>query len=213
MINYQNSKEAEKPIRRRTHFTPEEDRRLVELYNKYGPHWKKISDEFGIKNPKQCRERYNLVIAPIKNNEPYTTDEIVRFLKLIQIFGHKWRTISNAFNRTEVQLKNLYRSLKHGSLSERKIAEIVSRLPNIDNQIIQNHTRPDGTLDLTSNNLLAYIEKPNANDENATSDQIEETPSVSEKEITPIEFHPPNESSNVMQIIPGNIKSGAGLFI
>lgn len=96
----------------REKFTEEEDNHLRELVGKYGHNWPVIADNMKTKNIRQCKERWSMYLAPGRNDEPFSAIEIYKLIDLVQKFGHKWHVISTCFNRTEVQIKNIWKVLQ-----------------------------------------------------------------------------------------------------
>ena len=129
-------KKEKKP---RCYFTKEEDEQVIELHKQYGGDWAKIASILQTKNPRQCRDRYVLYLSNERNTKPFTEEEIARLQKLVEKYGHKWRMLSCAFDRSEIQLKNLWKIICRRQQRARRRAEkeeeILQASREIDEQI------------------------------------------------------------------------------
>ncbi|KAG0227523.1 Myb- protein A [Actinomortierella wolfii] len=111
-------------------WTDEEDRKLRELVNEYGPEkWVFIASRIGTRTGKQCRERWHNHLDPQINKAPFTHEEDMQILELYSKMGSKWaemakhmpgrpdNAIKNHFNTT-MQRKKRRMSLPflHGDL-------------------------------------------------------------------------------------------------
>ncbi|CAI6231975.1 unnamed protein product [Periconia digitata] len=93
---------------RRGPWSQHEDRWLVELVNRNGPHnWVRISQEIGSRSPKQCRERFHQNLKPTLNHEPITPEEGELIEKLVQEMGKRWAEIARRLKgRSDNAVKN-----------------------------------------------------------------------------------------------------------
>ncbi|KAH0795752.1 Myb-like DNA-binding domain containing protein [Histomonas meleagridis] len=89
-------------------WTEEEDNLLRKSVQKYGPtNWKRIAEELPNRNGKQCRERWVNQITPGINKNDWNFQEDLLLVKLSNIYGHKWSTISKFFaGRSVNAIKN-----------------------------------------------------------------------------------------------------------
>ena len=98
----------------------EEDHAIVELVNKYGKSWSKISKILGTRNGKQIRDRFINVLDPEIKKGKFTEDEDKKLIMLFNQYGSKWATISKYYpNRTADMIKNRFHSSIKKKLSER----------------------------------------------------------------------------------------------
>ncbi|KAJ4358715.1 18S rRNA maturation protein [Didymosphaeria variabile] len=80
---------------RRGPWSPHEDRYLIELVNRNGPHnWVRNSQELGTRSPKQCRERYHQNLKPTLNRDPITPEEGELIEQLVGEMGKRWAQIA-----------------------------------------------------------------------------------------------------------------------
>jgi len=99
----------------------EEDNKIMELVNKYGKSWSKISKTFKSRNGKQIRDRYINVLDPSIIKTKFSVEEDKKLIQLFKKLGPKWATISQQFpHRTADMLKNRF----HSSLKKR-IDEVI----------------------------------------------------------------------------------------
>ena len=129
-------------------FTPEEDKKLLELVAAQGArNWPKIAQSLPHRNARQCRERYKNYLAPGVSSRPFSDDEEILLRKLINEYGQKWSLIAQHFqNRTDVSLKNHWINVQRKDRrmeKQSKNSETSSNVicPNL-NQNLQNNTTP-----------------------------------------------------------------------
>ncbi|KAF2684182.1 hypothetical protein K458DRAFT_38564 [Lentithecium fluviatile CBS 122367] len=93
---------------RRGPWSQHEDRWLIELVNRNGPHnWVRISQEIGSRSPKQCRERFHQNLKPTLNHEPITPEEGELIEKLVAEMGKRWAEIARRLKgRSDNAVKN-----------------------------------------------------------------------------------------------------------
>lgn len=89
----------------------EEDVRIMELVNKYGKSWSKISKILGTRNGKQIRDRFINVLDPEIKKGKFSDDEDRKLIALFKQYGPKWATIAKYYpNRTADMIKNRFHS-------------------------------------------------------------------------------------------------------
>ncbi|ONH70050.1 Myb-like DNA-binding protein myb-1 [Cyberlindnera fabianii] len=93
---------------RRGPWFPEEDRKLIDSINMFGPsNWVRISQSLGTRTPKQCRERYHQNLKPSLNRNPISAEEGQLIEELVAKYGKKWAEIARHLNgRSDNAIKN-----------------------------------------------------------------------------------------------------------
>lgn len=93
---------------RRGPWSQHEDRYLIELVTRNGPHnWVRISQEITTRSPKQCRERYHQNLKPSLNHEPISPEEGELIEKLVAEMGKRWAEIARRLKgRSDNAVKN-----------------------------------------------------------------------------------------------------------
>ena len=124
----------------------EEDKILLELYDKYGKNWAKISKEMRTRTGKQIRDRFLNSLDKGIDKSKFTINEDEEIIKLYKIYGNSWCIIAKFLKgRTGDMVKNRF----------------YSRL----NKIINNNISTQFTNNLLNNDLVNYdIEKLNDDD-------------------------------------------------
>ena len=99
----------------RSKFTESEDKKLLELVNKYGENsWALVSSEMENRSTRQCRDRYKHYISPQINQSAWTAEEDKLLVEKVDSIGERWKILEVYFrNRTEVQLRNRYYAITH----------------------------------------------------------------------------------------------------
>jgi myb proto-oncogene protein len=95
-------------------FSEAEDRALRELVGQYGDSdWGLISSKMPNRNVRQCHDRWVYYLSPDINNEPWTEEEEMELINLINSVGLRWVKISKIHGkRNDVQLKNRWNIIK-----------------------------------------------------------------------------------------------------
>ncbi|KAJ4289242.1 hypothetical protein N0V90_011584 [Kalmusia sp. IMI 367209] len=93
---------------RRGPWSQHEDRYLIELVTRNGPHnWVRISQEITTRSPKQCRERYHQNLKPTLNHDPISPEEGEMIEKLVAEMGKRWAEIARRLKgRSDNAVKN-----------------------------------------------------------------------------------------------------------
>ncbi|KAK1777397.1 hypothetical protein QBC45DRAFT_188751 [Copromyces sp. CBS 386.78] len=95
-------------------WTREEDQRLREAFDIYGPRWSKVAQVVGSRNGDQCWKRWYDCLDPKIDRSPWTPDEDILLLQIVSQQGRNWTEIVNTHfpNRTSLAAKNRYSILR-----------------------------------------------------------------------------------------------------
>jgi hypothetical protein len=98
-------------------FTPEEDKRLIELVEKYGTNsWWVVSSKMSARSSRQCRERWTTYLAPDVDKSPWNQQEDRLLIEKVRELGSQWslikvyfvnRTVNNSKNRWNTVLRRM----------------------------------------------------------------------------------------------------------
>ncbi|CAB4474882.1 unnamed protein product [Rhizophagus irregularis] len=103
--------------RRTGPWEPEEDERLLTLVSELGTkHWKLIGIRHGLRDGKQCRERWHNHLNPDLIYSPLTPEEDEQILTYHSEMGTKWAVMSQLLRRPANLIKNRY----YSSLSKKR---------------------------------------------------------------------------------------------
>ena len=91
-------------------FTPEEDKKLIELVNNSPDvDWNKIAAQFTNRNPRQCRERWQNYLNPALSSNNWTEEEDQLILERFKEMGPHWNAIGRTFvGRSGNAVRNRY---------------------------------------------------------------------------------------------------------
>lgn len=98
------------PKKVKNKFTPEEDKKLLQLVNTYGTNsWPTIASLMGTnRNQRQCRERWKNYVNPdLENGQPWTYEDDQLLVQKYEELGPKWNKIAKFFhNRSDNSIRN-----------------------------------------------------------------------------------------------------------
>jgi len=93
-------------------FSIEEDQKLRQLVDFFGPSWRFIAKLFNNRNSKQLRLRYNNHLNEKFSKRKISTVEDRKILSLFQIYGKQWKKYKEHFpDRSYIKIKLRYKSL------------------------------------------------------------------------------------------------------
>jgi hypothetical protein len=131
---------------RKLKFTSDEDAYLSNLVATFGNHnWQKVASLMPMRNPRQCRERYNNYLDPAIRRDPWTAEEDAVLLAKAKELGPKWNTIGQLFvNRSDNALRNRWHQLMRRSGGEPESPEdvVVAESPHSFLEIFEPYFDP-----------------------------------------------------------------------
>jgi len=93
--------------KKRHFFSIEEDELLKNVVESVGFNWKIAAQTLGNVTPRQCRDRYQLYLAPHIKPRKWTSEEDVLLINKYMEIGPRWKEISQFFDgRTDNMVKN-----------------------------------------------------------------------------------------------------------
>lgn len=168
------------PTLKRGRWTEDEDRILLEAYNKMGSVWNKIAQLIPGRTDDQCSKRYNDVLDPSVRDRlrEWTKEEDDKLVQLVEQHGTQWRTISSRMQgRTGLTCRNRWRKIVSPSVP--KSAKRPSK-----------RKRSSGSMDdddTNNNNNLSDDDQNDAND-------LEDTVMT---DSTPGSMRPPMQTARI----------------
>ncbi|AGO11175.1 AaceriAFR297Wp [[Ashbya] aceris (nom. inval.)] len=102
------------PNLKKGRWTPEEDRLLLESYERHGPQWLKVSQELAGRTEDQCAKRYIEVLDPSTKDRlrEWTMEEDLALISKVKMYGTKWRQISSEMeSRPSLTCRNRWRKI------------------------------------------------------------------------------------------------------
>jgi hypothetical protein len=102
-------------------WTPEEDKKLLELVGTYGKRWSTIAEHLPRRIGKRCRERYMNHLDPELKTGKWTADEERTLLEAREKLGNRWAEIGKLLHGRSVNsVKNHWYSLSRRQQTKQK---------------------------------------------------------------------------------------------
>lgn len=141
--------------KRKIEWTKEEDENIREFVKKFGTkNWKKLSEIYPGKTPKQYREHYyNCLEDNIIKKKDFSPEEDLKIYSFVENYGHKFAKLSKLMpGRTETSIKNRYYYLSKNNFNP--------LFTNINKSTIENTLEPEiqNNTSLVDDNLFNIID-------------------------------------------------------
>ncbi|OHT05614.1 hypothetical protein TRFO_26560 [Tritrichomonas foetus] len=166
-------------------FTPEEDERLTMIVTKCGEsNWKRIAEQMGTRNCRQCRERWKNYLSPSVCKDPWTAQEDELLQEKYKEYGSQWSLIAKFFpSRTDVNLKNRWVVLTNHTVQEKRVRRKAGNKVNSSININEEEEDFDDSFSVDDSCFNAHLEI--ANDESSETSLVVCDSSATTSPMTP----------------------------
>eukprot|EP00299_Pterocystis_sp_00344_P011038 c5090_g1_i1.p1 GENE.c5090_g1_i1~~c5090_g1_i1.p1 ORF type:complete len:290 (+),score=49.93 c5090_g1_i1:69-938(+) len=109
-------------------WSAEEDTLLFEIVQSHGAkNWPQIAQFLPGRSGKQCRERFKNHLDPTLKKEPFSPEEDMKIIRLVEQHGQKWAYLALMMKgRTDNAIKNRYNSSLRRAHEEGRFADLKS---------------------------------------------------------------------------------------
>lgn len=98
------------PNIKKSAWTAEEDKLLIELFTKHGPKWSAFSRQIPGRTDDACSKRYREALDPNLKREEWTPEEDEMLIEAYNAIGGKWGQVGQSLQRSGLGCRN--RSIK-----------------------------------------------------------------------------------------------------
>ncbi|MDR0968400.1 MAG: hypothetical protein LBL99_02050 [Holosporaceae bacterium] len=116
-------------------FTGEEDDRLIATVEELGEgNWGKVARRFLRRSRSQLKQRWDRVLNPKINRDPWTAEEDADIFRYYETLGCEWTEIARLMgtNRTDAQVRYRFSVLNKRATTAAAIAETAVEIEGID---------------------------------------------------------------------------------
>ncbi|TFK41278.1 hypothetical protein BDQ12DRAFT_704016 [Crucibulum laeve] len=100
------------PTVKKSAWTAEEDKLLIDLFAKLGAKWSNIARQIPGRTDDACSKRYREALDPSLKKDEWTIEEDTKLLEAYARLGGKWGQISQEFGRSGLGCRNRWRLLE-----------------------------------------------------------------------------------------------------
>ncbi|TCD61575.1 hypothetical protein EIP91_008230 [Steccherinum ochraceum] len=100
------------PSIKKTAWTQEEDKILVDLFQSHGPKWSVIARKIPGRTDDACSKRYREALDPSLKKDDWTHNEDYHLLEVYKRLGGKWGEVGRELNRSGLACRNRWRMLE-----------------------------------------------------------------------------------------------------
>ena len=140
----------------RTKFTPEEDKKLIELVSKFKGEqdWVYIASKMPKRSIRQCRERWKNYLDPMLNKSEWSPEDDQILLEKVKEMGPCWNAIGRCFDRSGNCVRNRFLVINRKSMKQNFGRSLLETLTQNSN----NEIRPKITREKTmkDNNIIPH---------------------------------------------------------
>ncbi|KAF8898459.1 hypothetical protein BD779DRAFT_1484033 [Infundibulicybe gibba] len=107
------------PSVKKSAWTRDEDKRLTELFNVYGPKWSTIARHITGRTDDACSKRYREALDPNLKKDEWTPEEDHKLLEVYSRIGGRWGKVGQELQRSGLGCRNRWRLLERKKASNR----------------------------------------------------------------------------------------------
>jgi myb proto-oncogene protein/Myb-like DNA-binding protein BAS1 len=105
------------PNVKKSAWTPDEDKLLIELFMTYGPRWSTIARQILGRTDDACSKRYREALNPNLKKEDWTPEEDEKLIEAYNSIGGKWGQVGQTLQRSGLGCRNRWRLLERKKAS------------------------------------------------------------------------------------------------
>lgn len=96
------------PNVKKSAWTPDEDRLLLELFDKFGPKWSLIARHIAGRTDDACSKRYRESLDPSLKKDQWTLEEDEKLMEVYNRIGGKWGQVGQELQRSGLGCRNRF---------------------------------------------------------------------------------------------------------
>ncbi|KAF9452596.1 hypothetical protein P691DRAFT_794751 [Macrolepiota fuliginosa MF-IS2] len=177
------------PTVKKTAWTQEEDKSLLNLYGQYGAKWSTIARSIPGRTDDACSKRYREALDPRLKKDEWTSEEDEKLLEVFGRIGGKWGQIGQEMQRSGLGCRNRWRLLERKKAAALRAGAQVATPSIISNNASKSPSNsPPDTF--PNNGFLTPLEPSQPLPSPAMSQ-----PALSPAQLPPVAPPPPEETS------------------
>lgn len=104
------------PTVKKTAWTPDEDRLLLDLFQQLGSKWSAIAREIPGRTDDACSKRYREALDPSLKKDEWTPEEDTKLIEVYTRIGGRWGQVGQELQRSGLACRNRWRLLERKKL-------------------------------------------------------------------------------------------------